>query len=167
MAENKDIIIEEINVEEDSGKVTISDEVVATISGIAAMEVEGVTGMAGSAIGDIAEKLGAKKSPGKGVKVVVDESGATIDIYIIVEFGRRIPELSWEVQENVKNSVETMTGMDVRAVNVRIEGVSFPKEVKVSQKTENKAENNDSDVKEVEIESLDIIDEITLDLEDE
>ena len=80
MAENKDIIIEEINVEEDSGKVTISDEVVATISGIAAMEVEGVTGMAGSAIGDIAEKLGAKKSPGKGVKVVVDESGAPIDI---------------------------------------------------------------------------------------
>jgi len=163
MAENKDIIIEEITVEEDSGKVTISDEVIATISGIAALEVDGVTGMAGTAIDDIAEKLGAKKSPGKGVKVVVDEAGAAIDIFVVVEFGRRIPELSWEVQENVKNSVETMTGIDVRAVNVRIEGVSFPKEAKENKK----AENKDSDVKEVELESLDIIDEITLDLADE
>ena len=119
--------------------------------------------MAGSAIGDIAEKLGAKKSPGKGVKVVVEESGATIDIYVVVEFGRRIPELSWEVQENVKNSVETMTGIDVRAVNVRIEGVSFPKEVKADKK----AEAKDTGVKEVELESLGIIDEITLDLEEE
>lgn len=163
MAENKDIIIEEITVEEDSGKVNISDEVVATIAGIAATEVEGVSGMFGSAIGDIAEKLGAKKSPQKGVKVVVDDAGAVIDVYIIVEFGKRIPELAWEVQENVKNSVETMTGIDVRAVNVRIEGVSFPKEKKENKKPEKK----ETDVKEVEIEPLEIIDEITLDIEEE
>jgi len=163
MAENKDVIIEEITVDQDTGNVNISDEVVATIAGIAATEVEGVSGMCGSAIGDIAEKLGAKKSPQKGVKVTVDASGAVIDVYIVVEFGKRIPELAWEVQENVKNSVETMTGIDVKSVNVRIEGVSFPKEKKENKKAEQSA----GDVKEVEIEPLEIIDEITLEVEEE
>ena len=156
MAENKDII-EEVTVDVDTGKVNISDEVVATIAGIAATEIDGVHGMSGSAIGDIAEKLGAKKSPQKGVKVVMGDAGAEIDVYIVVEYGKRIPELAWEVQENVKNSVETMTGIDVKAVNVRIEGVNFPKPKK--QKKE--------DVKEVEPETMDIIDEITLDIEEE
>lgn len=156
MAENKDII-EEVTVDIDTGKVNISDEVIATISGIAAMEIDGVHGMSGSTIGDIAEKLGAKKSPQKGVKVVKDENGAEIDVYIVVEYGKRIPELAWEVQENVKNSVETMTGIDVKAVNVRIEGVNFPKP--------KKQEKTKEDVKEVEPDSPEIIDEITLDIE--
>lgn len=161
MAEIKDNIIEEVTLEEDTGKVNISDEVVATIAGIAATEVDGVSGMSGTAIGDIAEKLGAKKSPGKGVKVTVNEAGALIELFIVVEFGKRIPELAWEVQENVKNSVETMTGIDVTAVNVRIEGVSFPKEKKEEKKTD------EADVKEVFDEPLEIIDEITLDIEEE
>lgn len=158
MAENKDII-EEVTVDVDNGKVNISDEVVATIAGIAATEIDGVHGMSGSTIGDIAEKLGAKKSPQKGVKVAISEIGAEIDVYIVVEYGKRIPELAWEVQENVKNSVETMTGIDVKSVNVRIEGVSFPKPKKQEKKKD--------DVKEVEPESMDIIDEITLDIEEE
>ena len=56
------------------------------------------------------------------------ETTATIDLYIVVDYGVRIPELSWEIQENVKNSVETMTGLDVQKVNIHIEGVSFEKE---------------------------------------
>ena len=58
----------------------------------------------------------------------MNETTATIDLYIVVDYGVRIPELSWEIQENVKNSVETMTGLDVQKVNIHIEGVSFEKE---------------------------------------
>lgn len=158
MAENKDII-EEVIVGEETGNVNISDEVVATIAGIAATEIDGVYGMYGTAIGDIAEKLGAKKSPQKGVKVQKGDDGAEIDVLIVVEYGKRIPELAWEVQENVKNSVETMTGIVVKAVNVRIEGVNFPKP--------EKKEKVKDDVKEVMPEDTDIIDEITLDIEEE
>ncbi len=129
MDENMNII-EEITLEEDTGKVNISDDVVATIAGIAATEIEGVAGMSGNALDAISQKLGAKKSPQKGVKVAVSPDGAVIDLYIVVEFGIRIPELAWEVQENVKNSVESMTGIEVLKVNVRIEGVSFEKEKK-------------------------------------
>lgn len=132
MDENKDII-EEITLEESTGNVNISDEVVAAIAGIAAGEIDGVAGMYGSVVGGIAEKLGAKKNPQKGVKVSVTPDGAVIDLLIVVDFGVRIPELAWEVQENVKNSVETMTGIDVLKVNVRIVGVSFDKENKKTE----------------------------------
>jgi len=141
MEKNTDII-EEITLDEGNGKVNISDDVVAAIAGIAANEIDGVSGMTGGVVGDIAEKLGAKKSPQKGVKVLVKPEGATIDLFIVVEFGIRIPELAWNVQENVKNSVETMTGIDVLKVNVHISGVNFKeeKQKKQSKKEEKKTE---------------------------
>lgn len=144
MDENMNII-EEITLEKDTGKINISDDVVATIAGIAAAEIEGVAGMAGNALDAISQKLGAKKSPQKGVKVAVGPDGAVIDLYIVVEFGIRIPELAWEVQENVKNSVESMTGINVLKVNVRIDGVSFEKEKKKKDEPTEEEINNGED----------------------
>lgn len=126
MEENKNII-DEITLEKEFGKVNISDDVVASIAGIAANEIDGVCGMAGGFAGEIAEMFGTKKNPKKGVKIDIKPEGASIDLYIIVEFGKRIPELAWSIQENVKNSVETMTGIDVQNVNVHIEGINFEK----------------------------------------
>ncbi len=108
------------------GNIKISVEVVATIAGVATTACDGVYAMAGSLAGDIAERFGArKKSPNKGVKVDMNETSAALDLYIIVKYGVRIPELAWEVQEAVKNSVESMTGLTVDKVNIHIEGVSF------------------------------------------
>lgn len=117
----------ETDEETEIGNVKISVDVVATIAGIAASQVNGVAGMYVSFAGGIVEKLGAKKNPSKGVKVEMGEGNANIDIYIVVEYGVRIPELSWEIQESVKNNVETMTGLNVEKVNIHIEGVSFDK----------------------------------------
>ncbi len=114
--------------EETVGNIKISVDVVSTIAGIATTEIEGVAGMYGTFAGGIAEMLGAKKNPSKGVKVDMNESSVKIDLYIVVEYGVRIPELAWEIQENVKNNVETMTGLEVQKVNIHIEGVSFEKE---------------------------------------
>ena len=114
--------------EESIGNIKISVDVVSTIAGIAASEVEGVAGMYGTFAGGIAEMLGAKKNPSKGVKVDMGDGTASIDLYIVVDYGVRIPELSWEIQESVKNNVETMTGLEVLKVNIHIEGVSFDKE---------------------------------------
>lgn len=114
--------------EEKIGNIKISVDVVASIAGIAASETEGVAGMNGSLAGGIAEIFGAKKSPSKGVKVDINEGDAVIDLYITVNYGVRIPELAWEIQENVKNSVETMTGLKVPKVNIHVDGVSFANE---------------------------------------
>ena len=136
-----EIIIE--NVEEtqqestvNKGNVKISNEVVATIAGIAANEINGVSGMCGNIAGGIAELLGSKKNSSKGVKVEITEESAVIDLYIVVEYGIRIPDLAWELQENVKASVESMTGLKVDKVNIHVDGVSFEKDKK-AKKDEN------------------------------
>jgi uncharacterized alkaline shock family protein YloU len=117
---------------EDYGKVTFADEVVAIIAGLAATEIQGVAAMSGGIAGGIVEKLG-RKNLSKGVKVEVGEKEAAIDLFIIVDYGVRIPELSWNIQENVKKAVETMTGINVIEVNIHIQGVNFEKEVKTEE----------------------------------
>lgn len=106
------------------GSIRIADEVVAIISGLAATEVEGVAGMSGGLAGGIAEMLG-KRNLAKGVKVEVGEKQAAVDVFIIVRFGVRIPDVAWKIQESVKRAVESMTGLDVIKVNVHVQGVSF------------------------------------------
>lgn len=111
--------------ENELGAIRIADEVVAIIAGLAATEVKGIAGMSGGLAGGIAEMLG-RKNLAKGVKVEVGEKEAAIDLFCIVEYGVRIPEVATRVQQNVKEAVETMTGLRVVEVNVHIQGVSFP-----------------------------------------
>lgn len=123
MEELEQVVVNEI------GTIKITDEVVAIIAGIAATEIPGVAGMSGGIVGGIAEMLG-RKNLSKGVKVEVGEREAAIDLYIIVEYGCRIPEVAWNIQEKVKRSVETMTGLNVIEVNIHIQGVNIEKEHK-------------------------------------
>ena len=110
------------------GKVTFADEVIAIIAGIAATEIPGVS-MSGGIAGDIVERLG-KKNLSKGVKVEVGEKETAIDLFVVVDYGVRIPEVAWNIQENVKKAVENMTGLNVIEVNIHIQGVNFEKELK-------------------------------------
>lgn len=116
---------ENIKLDEGLGSVRIADEVVSIIAGMAATEVDGIAGMSGGLVGGIAEILG-KKNLAKGVKVEVGETEAAVDLYIIVKFGIRIPDVALNVQEKVKNAIETMTGLSVVEVNVHVQGVGFP-----------------------------------------
>ena len=111
------------------GTIRIADEVVSTIAGLAATEVEGVAGMSGGIAGGIAEMLG-RKNFSKGVKVEVGEKEAAVDLYIIVKYGVRIPDIALSVQEGVKNAIENMTGLNTVEVNIHIQGVSFPEDIK-------------------------------------
>ena len=111
--------------EESIGNIKISVDVVSTIAGIAASEIEGVSCMYTSFVDGVAQRLGARKSASKGVRVDMTENSVVIDLYIVVEYGVKIPELAWEIQENVKNNVESMTGLAVDNVNIHIEGISL------------------------------------------
>lgn len=109
---------EEISSENDES-IKIANDVVASIAGIAVSEVSGVYGMAGG----ITEIFG-KKGLSKGIKVEVGEKSTKIDVNIIVEYGVRIPDVAFEIQNRVKKAVETMTGLNVIEVNVHVQGVS-------------------------------------------
>ena len=108
----------------DNNKIRIADEVVAVIAGKAVSEVQGVYEMSGGFAGGIGEVLSGKKNLAKGVKVIVTEKDAKIDVKIIVEYGVRIPEIAFEIQTKVKKAVETMTGLKVTEVNVHVQGVN-------------------------------------------
>ena len=115
--------------EEEFGKVKIADEVVSIIAGLAAADVKGVAGMSSGIAGGIAEMIG-RKNMTKGVKVDIKENEVSIDLFMVVEYGSRIPEVAWEIQEKVKKAVETMTGLQVMKVNIHVQGVHIEKETK-------------------------------------
>ncbi len=144
MEENK----EENKIEEvveESGEVSlesntnikIADDVVAVIAGVAVSEVPGVAQMSGGFAGGISEVLSGKKNLSKGIKVDAGEKETKIDVNIIVEYGVRIPDVAFEIQNKVKNAVESMTGLKVVEVNVHIQGVSTD-----TMENNNKTEEN-------------------------
>ena len=120
--ENTSEIIETETTEENEG-IQISNDVIAVIAGVAVSEVQGVSSMAGFA-GGISEVLSGKKNLAKGIKVDKEENKVKIDVNIIVEYGTRIPDIAFEIQNRVKTSVENMTGLKVEEVNVHVQGVN-------------------------------------------
>jgi uncharacterized alkaline shock family protein YloU len=116
-----------ITSEESYGQLKISDDVIAIIAGLAAVEVSGVYSMSGGLTGGIAEVLGIRNLS-KGIRVETKADKIYINIYIIAEFGARIPEVAWNIQETVKKTVERMTGMKVAEANIHVQSVNIPKE---------------------------------------
>ena len=125
--EKEDIELEQNNEEElqeTNDGIQISNDVIAVIAGVAVSEVQGVSSMAGSFAGGITEVLSGKKNLAKGIKVDKENENVKIDVNIIVEYGTRIPDIAFEIQNRVKTSVETMTGLKVEEVNVHVQGVN-------------------------------------------
>ena len=129
---NDDDNIEETQIptdsEENIGNIKISVDVVAKLASIAASEIDGVSGMHKTFVSEVTQKF-VKKNSSQGVKVDIDDGMANIDLYLVVKYGVKIPELAWNVQEAVKSTVEEMTGLNVTSVNIHIEGIEFGDEL--------------------------------------
>ncbi|OGX68599.1 MAG: hypothetical protein A2189_09110 [Paenibacillus sp. RIFOXYA1_FULL_44_5] len=110
-----------------TGMIRISDDVVSTIAGLAALETPGIAGMSGGISEGLAKRLSGKNVQ-KGVSVEVGQVEAAIGLRVIVQYGSRIQEVCQVLQENVKEAVENMTGLKVVEVNVKVEGVVFKEE---------------------------------------
>jgi uncharacterized alkaline shock family protein YloU len=115
-----------IHESKDVGAVHIADEVIAIIAGMAATEVDGVAGMVGNFTGGLVELLG-KKNLSKGVSVTVGDGTVSLELSIIIDYGSALVEVTKSAQEKVKTAVETMTGLDVKEVNIRVAGVNVEK----------------------------------------
>ena len=121
MSENKDYI----SRADELGNIHISEEVLAAVAAAAAAEVSGVSAMAANFGSEIAELLG-KKNQAKGVHILVEEEKITVELAVLMAYGHTIPEVGKAVQENVKNTLESITGLEIAAVNVSVAGVVFP-----------------------------------------
>ena len=141
--ENEQVNESEIIVESTDGEtsnIQIADDVVAVIAGKAVAEAPGVYAMAGGFAGGISEVLSGKKNLSKGIKVDTDEKEVKIDVNIIVEYGSRIPDVAFEIQNRVKKSVENMTGLKVSEVNVHVQGVKTEREENNNEESEEQNE---------------------------
>ena len=115
---------QELSRKEKLGEVKIADEVVAMIAGLAATEVEGVDSMAGNITNELVGKLGMKNL-NRGVKISVDDDHVSVALSLNLKYGYSIPDVSEKVQERVRTAIETMTGLTVLEVNIKIAGVSM------------------------------------------
>jgi uncharacterized alkaline shock family protein YloU len=116
-----------------SSTVRIADEVVSTVAAMAAMEVDGVAGMAAGLVGGLTEMLGRRGA--RGVRVEVQGQAATLELSLTVRYGVRIPEVAAKVQENVRRAVEQMTGLQVKAVHVHVTGVEADRRLSAGEGT--------------------------------
>jgi uncharacterized alkaline shock family protein YloU len=114
--------VEQEIIPDEVGSVKIADEVLSIVAGLAVSEISGVAGMSGGIVGGITEMLG-KQNFSKGVKVITTGKTVTVEIYVIVKYGYNIPDVAIAIQEKVKTSIENMTGFDVVAVDVHVEGI--------------------------------------------
>ena len=142
--ENGEVVELDEEIKTENEGIKISSDVVAVIAGVAVSEVQGVSGMSGGFAGGITEVLSGKKNLAKGIKVDIDENTAKIDVNIIVEYGSRIPDVAFEIQNRVKKSVENMTGLKVEEVNVHVQGVNTDA-VMNEKDNEDKQEENDTE----------------------
>mgnify|MGYP002572184442 FL=1 len=122
MADSKEYLIQG----HEDGTILISDEVICTIAAAAVMEVEGVVSLNTNIGSDLAEMLGVKML-GKGIKLTVEESNVTIECAVVLSYGYDVVEVAKNVQQSVKNAVESMTGIGKPIVNVHVSGVAFDK----------------------------------------
>jgi len=133
--ENENVNLEdslEVSTQSDEN-IKIADDVVASIAGVAVSEVQGVYSMAGGI-----SEIFSKKGLAKGIKVEVGEKETKIDVSIIVEYGVRIPDVAFEIQNRVKKAVETMTGLNVSSVNIHIQGINIAEKRQDLETEENK-----------------------------
>ena len=121
MAEGK----EYITCPDELGSIHISEDVLAVTAAAAALEVEGVGGLAANLGNNIAELLVGRKNLSKGVRVAMVESTVTVDISVLVQYGSAVQKVARSVQDAVAGAIEIAGGLTVEAVNVHVVGVTF------------------------------------------
>lgn len=123
-----------MNTDGCTGQVKIADDVVAIIAGLAASDVKGVASLGGNVTRDVISRLG-NKSLGKGVRFSIDEEGrANVSIQVNVRYGFNVPETCAKVQNRVKTAIETMTGLNVGEVNIRVASIVVGKSQQTAEK---------------------------------
>ena len=115
------------NVTEDIGEIQIANEVVASIAGISASEVDGIDMLNGTFSNELAGKFGVRNNA-KGVRIEVDDDEAIVSLDVTVKYGYSIPEVCANVQDKVASAIASMTGLKCTKVDVNITGVSLPKD---------------------------------------
>ena len=120
------------NRENSEYSVKISDDVIAVCAVNATLKTEGVANLAGGISNTLSKNFLGKELIAKGIKVNQTDEGVEIDVHITVKYHAKIPAVAWDIQENVKNEVQSMTDLKVKAINIHVQGVEIPSEDEIT-----------------------------------
>ncbi len=115
-----------ISCREENGSINISEDVVSSIVRAAAIEVEGVSGLSTTAGAELAEMIGIKSAP-KGVTIRFQDNRIITDVLITVSYGSNVVSVAKNVQDAIRNVIQSTTGFEESEVNVHVSGISFDK----------------------------------------
>ena len=139
MSENMTIDMEK---DQDNGQITYANEVISTIVSVATTEVEGISGIVGAT--SMSGIIGKGRTP-RGVRVDMDGEDVNVDVSVTVDYGMPIQKVGRNAQENVRKSIESMTGLHVEKVDLHVVGVSFEKENQEMQLSQNAVLTSDDE----------------------
>lgn len=160
MSENMTIDMEK---DQDNGQITYANEVISTIVSVATTEVDGISGIMGAS--SISGLLAKGKTP-RGVRVDMDGQDVNVDISVTVDYGMPIQKVGRNAQENVRKSIESMTGLHVEKVDLHVVGVSFEKENQELQLSQRAALNTAEEEEEHSAAEDEAAQEVTVELVD-
>ena len=115
------------DMENEYGNIKVNDDVIAVCAAKAALETEGVASLASGITTAITGNILGKSPDARGVKVNISDDRISIDLFVIAEYGVKIPSMAWTLQENIKKELENLTGMAVDSINVHIQGIHYEK----------------------------------------
>jgi uncharacterized alkaline shock family protein YloU len=112
-----------IEKDERPSPIKISDDVIAICAANATLKTVGVADLSSGFSDTLSKNILGRNPMYTGIKIDQDEDGITVDVYVLVEYGSKIPEVAWDIQENVKHGINEMTELSVNAVHIHIQGV--------------------------------------------
>lgn len=105
------------------GNITYSDELLSNMAGLATMECYGIVGMASRRAMDGIVELLKGENLSKGVKVTADGQVVSIDLFVVLEYGISLSAVATNIMDTVKYKIETLTGLEVKKINVTISDI--------------------------------------------
>ncbi len=123
--DHPELSAEHVENSNELGSVQIHNSVIAAITRVAALKIDGVIELSGGLVDGLAGMIG-KKSGDRGIRVEFEDSAVTIEVHVVIAYGVRIPHIAWQLQTEIRKAVEQMTGKPVKAVNVVVQGVRMP-----------------------------------------
>ena len=112
-----------VNTANAYGRITVTDEAIAQIAGMTALECYGIVDLVSKRLSDSIADLMKKHRASRGVKVITNGDRILIDLYVMVKYGVSIDAVAQSLRKSVKYGVERFTGMVVDTVNVNVAGI--------------------------------------------
>lgn len=117
----------------DLGEINITRETIESMISLNLADVKGVVGSRKTIIKEITDMLSGTTNgseidiSSRNIKVEIKNNKPLVNLYIIIKYGVRIPDIAWEIQNRIKENIMKKLAINVNKIDIHIQGIQFPK----------------------------------------